>query len=96
MRRRLCKLLLIGVGLTAIVVSTALAYTETYAGPKTWLQGWDQGGNYDGGGPLYWQVNAMGPKSDDGCYPSCSSRVVFIDTSSGWTYSYTDSKGVRS
>jgi hypothetical protein len=33
----------------------------------------------------------MGPQADDGCYPSCSSRVAFIDTSGGWTNSYTDS-----
>jgi hypothetical protein len=60
-----------------------------YAGPKTWNQAWDQDGTYDSAGSR-WVYNEMGPKSDDACSGSCESRVVFINTSGGWTYSYTD------
>jgi hypothetical protein len=91
MRRFFCTLLLIGAGLMAVLVPAALAYTVTYAGPKTWLQGWDATGGSDAGTPFRWRIDSMGPKSDDSCFPNCSSRVAFILPSGTWTYSYTDS-----
>jgi hypothetical protein len=75
---------------TAVLAGAAWAFCDFYAGPKTWLQGWDQGGQYDAIG-FYWDYNEMGPKSDDACYAACTSRVAFIDTSGSWHFSKTDS-----
>lgn len=90
MRRFFCTLLLIGAGLMAVTVPAALAYTLTYAGSKTWLQGWDARGGSDAGLPFRWRIDSMGPKADDSCFPNCSSRVAFILPNGNWTYSYTD------
>jgi hypothetical protein len=89
MRRLLHAFLLVIVGASLVLVPAALALQLTYAGPKTWLQGWEEAGSYEGG-PFYWRINWMGPKSDDACYPNCSSRVTFIDIPGNWHYSYTD------
>lgn len=88
MGRRL--LVMLGIGSFGALVLAAMAFATLYAGPKTWYQGWDQDGPWDTA-QARWDWNGMGPKSDDACYPNCSSRVTFIDTSSGWTYSHTDS-----
>jgi hypothetical protein len=76
---------------TVVVAAAAWAACGFYAGPKTWLQGWDQDGPYDGGQSGFrWDYNEMGPKSDDACYGACTSRVTFIDAGGNWHYSKTD------
>jgi hypothetical protein len=95
MRLRLGMLLISALIGATLGVSAALAYSTTYAGPKTWYQGWDADAFYDSGVIPPWDYNQMGPKSDNLCHyyvdqPKCTSRVVFIDGSGGWTYSHSD------
>jgi hypothetical protein len=74
--------------LVGVFASSAQAVV-TYAGPKTWLSGWWEDGNYDSLVSEWW-YNEMGPKSDDVCYTFCTSRVAFIDGSGNWHYSRSD------
>jgi len=69
---------------TAACLGAASAFATVYAGPKTWLQGWDQDGPYDTPGYRF-DIDGMGDKSE-----ARSSRVAFIDSSGTWHASYTD------
>jgi hypothetical protein len=70
----------------ALAIGAATATAEVYAGPKTWLQGWDASGNFDSSGSR-WYLDGMSNKS---CY--CDARVAFIDTGGTWHVSYTDAQ----
>jgi hypothetical protein len=87
MRKRTACILLV-VAAVLFTSSVAHAFTLVYAGPKTWLQGWDAEAAYDGGPPWWW-YNEMGNKSC-GWVVGCYARVTFINTSGGWTWSQTD------
>lgn len=65
---------------TAVVVATAFA--STYAGPKTWLPGYDAASGYQ----TNWYADTMGGKGTTGY----ASRVAFIDPVGNWHWSYTD------
>ena len=41
-------------------------------------------------GVFRWRYNEMGPKSDDACFGSCTSRTTFIDAGGNWHFSHTD------
>jgi hypothetical protein len=82
-RRAACSL---AVAVAALWMSS-VAQALTYAGPKTWHQGWDADAFYDGG--PWWWYNEMGNKSC-GWIVGCYARVTFINTSGGWTWSHTD------
>lgn len=75
--------------LTAAATFSAATYADVdvvYAGPKTWLQGWEASGSYDSAASNRWWWDEMDQKS---CY--CYSRVAYIKPDGSWTYSYTDS-----
>ena len=71
----------------ARIAHAGAAYT--FAGPKTWNQGWDAQGSYDGGSFPYDVYVDMNNKSCGGS-GSCSARVAFIDGGGTWHCSTTD------
>lgn len=74
----------LAVGVIAVAIGAASAFATVYAGPKTWLQGWDQDGPYDT--PSYrFDIDGMGDKNSNS-----DSRVAFIDSNGTWHASYTD------
>jgi hypothetical protein len=85
-RRRLLVLLVLCAA-TSLMAEGASAWSQTtFAGPKSWLQGWDASGWWDTPN-IRWQTVDMTAKS---CY--CSARVAFIDNVSyGWSCSVTNS-----
>ena len=67
-----------------VLSGAALAVVSvTYEGPKTWLPGYDGEGSYDTSASR-WYWNSMTDKS---CW--CWSRVTFINSGGGWTYTTT-------
>lgn len=79
MRRRIAILLVTGAVSLVFFVSSAFAYT--FAGPKTWLQGWDADSTF-----AVWYSATMGLKGTSGY----SSRITFIDGNGNWHWSHTD------
>jgi hypothetical protein len=76
------------IALIGAIIGATSAYATVYAGPKTWLQGWDQHGPYDSSSDR-WKTNGMGDKNCSGG-TGCFSRVTFIDANGRWHVSYTD------
>jgi hypothetical protein len=81
---RLVALAAVTLAVAAGNASGATRFTDTFAGPKTWLQGWDAGGTYDTPPGFQWWYTEMTPS----CW--CRALVTFIDTSGNWheTWSY--------
>jgi hypothetical protein len=59
------------------IASGSTRVYNSYAGPKTWLQGWDASGPFDSWDARWW-YNEMTPS----CY--CLARVAWIDGSGNW------------
>jgi hypothetical protein len=83
--RRLRIVLIICVIAIGVCATAAYATTVRYAGPKTWLPGYDANTDFDG--TQRWQFDEMCNKSE----PQ-GARVTFIDTSGGWHNAVTDSQ----
>jgi hypothetical protein len=82
--RRTTAIAAILVVAVSLFASIAYATTVRYAGPKTWLPGWDQDSAFDNSSSR-WVFNMMCDKS-----LNVEARVVFIKTDGGWTYAHTD------
>jgi hypothetical protein len=80
--------LVVTAALILAAVTRAGGVDARYAGPKTWMPGWDAATAFDGGYPWY-DYDVMANKS---C--SCWSRVAFIKPDGSWTYSYTDTSSI--
>jgi len=65
----------------ALLAGTAAAWTSMYAGPKTWLPGYDASGSY---GDQYLITNVFENRSI-----TSWARVAYIDTSGNWSCSTT-------
>src|SRR3569833_3469765 len=83
MIRRFAALLV--AALAAATIGVAAAVAGTYAGPKTWLPGYDAGSSY----ATNWITDSMYSKSC-GLQSGCDARVAIIDTGGNWHDSYTD------
>jgi len=79
MKRRLAVLMVVTGVAMACFVTAALAYT--FAGPKTWLPGYDADSTY-----AVWYSATMVGKGITGY----SSRITFIDGGGSWHWSATD------
>jgi hypothetical protein len=80
----LFRAFVLGASIVAAGVFALSALATTYAGPKTWNQGWDASSGYDSS-PHWFYDNEMTNKS-----APYDSRVAFIDPGGNWSYSYTD------
>ncbi len=81
-------LTLVAIALAAAQVALAGA-AYPFAGPKTWDQGWNASGSYDGGTYPYDVYVDMNNKSCGGT-SGCYARVALIDGGGTWHCSTTD------
>lgn len=80
MRRRVLKVTC-AVALASMCLFVGAAYAYTFAGPKTWLPGYDAASSY-----AVWYSATMGQKGVSGL----QSRITFIDSGGTWHWSHTD------
>jgi hypothetical protein len=86
---RLASLLVVLSIAAATFAAASYAVDVVYAGPKTWLPGWDAESYYDSAASNRWWWDEMDRKSCGGA-PDCFARVTFIKTDGSWSYSRTD------
>ena len=79
---------LAGIAGALLLIQGASAFSQTtFAGPKTWLQGWEASGWWDTPN-VRWQTVDMTAKS---C--ACDARVAFINNVDyGWSCSVTNAR----
>src|ERR687887_926499 len=86
---RAVSLVLLLVIAGATFAAASYATDVVYAGPKTWLPGWNAESYYDSAASNRWWWDEMDRKSCGGA-SDCFARVTFIKSDGTWTYSYTD------
>ena len=88
---RVVSLVLLLLVAAATFAAASYATDVVYAGPKTWLPGWNAESYYDSAASNRWWWDEMDRKSCGGA-SDCFARVTFIKSDGTWTYSYSDTQ----